>query len=597
MKRGLGIAVVVMLASWGAPSLGWAKTSIVTTKHNLSSSGPGEIRAMTEDRICIFCHTPHNATPQTPLWNRKITEGTNYLTYDSTTFHVKMSQPTGPSRLCLSCHDGTVALGAVLSVSGGIAMTRELTSRSSNLGTDLRNDHPFSFSYHDSQPFNTELQAAPPTDLQFYNGDAIHCSTCHDAHSDQFGMFLAVDNQNSALCLRCHNLRDWPLSVHATATKSWDGTGLDPWPLNSRLASANQRHTVAANGCENCHKPHNAGGPQRLMTYLEEEKNCYLACHNGKVTEPGKNILAQTQKISAHRGTEYAIGDGSGRAHDPTEDAATLNGHVECQDCHNPHSAKHQASQPPAVSGSLARVKGVDENGLAQEAASNEYEICYKCHGDSNTDSTTVNRYQKKQNTRLAFARGNPSYHPVTAVGKNRNVPSVPSSTAVEQTMNDASMIYCTDCHSSDESVAGSSGPNGPHGSIYAPILRERYERVVGTTESYEVYALCYRCHERSSILNDVSFRKRFTSGLGGHSGHLAAGGGTPCSVCHDPHGVAADPLSGDHSKLINFDSLVVRPVAGQTSPLYTEKGNFSGSCTLICHGVTHDGSVQFTYP
>lgn len=597
MKKGLLLGAMTMVLCGNAASLGWAKTSIVTTKHNLSSSGPGEIRAISEDRICIFCHTPHNATPLTPLWNRQITEGTNYLTYDSTTLHVTTSQPSGPSRLCLSCHDGTVALGAVLSVSGGIAMTRELTGRSSNLGTDLRNDHPFSFSYHESLPFNPDLQPSPPSDLQFYNGDAIHCSTCHDAHSDQFGMFLAVDNQNSALCLRCHNLKEWLPSAHATSFNVWDGGGNDPWPLNSRLTVANQRTTVAANGCENCHKPHNAGGPQRLMDYLEEEKNCYFACHNGKVSNAQKNIQLQLQKISAHRVMDRTIGDGSGKAHDPTEDVAYLNNHVECQDCHNPHSTAHRPAQPPLLSGSMANVKGLDENGLVKDPATNEYEVCFKCHGDSNTDTPVVTRYRQQLNTRLAFSRSNPSFHPVITGGRNLNVPSVPSTTSPDQTMSVSSMIYCTDCHSSDESAVGGSGPNGPHGSIYAPILRERYERGVGTQESYEAYALCYRCHERNSILSDVSFKKRASSGLGGHSGHLAAGGGTPCSVCHDPHGVQADPLSGDHTKLINFDSVVVKPVSGQTAPIYTDKGNYSGSCTLVCHGVTHDGSTQFTYP
>jgi hypothetical protein len=60
------IAVVFTASAAGA------NTGILNTKHNLSVSGPGPYKATIEDRICVFCHTPHNASPQTPLWNKKI---------------------------------------------------------------------------------------------------------------------------------------------------------------------------------------------------------------------------------------------------------------------------------------------------------------------------------------------------------------------------------------------------------------------------------------------------------------------------------------------------------------------------------------------
>ena len=73
----------------------FADRSIVNSKHNLSVSGPGEIRALAEDRICIFCHTPHNATPFTPLWNKKL-EPTTYTLYQSSTLSAIPQQPNGP---------------------------------------------------------------------------------------------------------------------------------------------------------------------------------------------------------------------------------------------------------------------------------------------------------------------------------------------------------------------------------------------------------------------------------------------------------------------------------------------------------------------
>src|SRR5690606_21340263 len=65
-----------------------------------------------QQRICIFCHTPHNADTtvvDAPLWNHAVTNKTFQL-YNSPTFDAVPGQPQGASRLCLSCHDGTVAV-------------------------------------------------------------------------------------------------------------------------------------------------------------------------------------------------------------------------------------------------------------------------------------------------------------------------------------------------------------------------------------------------------------------------------------------------------------------------------------------------------
>ena len=111
---------------------------------------------------------------------------------------------------------------------------------------------------------------------------------------------------------------------------------------------------------------------------------------------------------------------------------------------------------------------------------------------------------------------------------------------------------------------------------------------------------MCYHCHDRNSILSDKSFGKktiRTTVSGGGHSGHLAAG--APCSACHDPHGVAASGTAGtaqtgSHTHLINFDTRIVLPALGNPYPLFNDKGAFSGSCTLVCHGVPHN---ETSYP
>jgi predicted CXXCH cytochrome family protein len=577
-----------------------AKMSIVYSKHNLSASGPGQIRALTENRICIFCHTPHNANPLTPLWNKNI-DAVNYTLYTPYTSSTMLSPPspkgpTGPSRLCLSCHDGTIALGKVLEPSQKIAMTVSggiPPSSPSYFGTSLANHHPISFSYYTALP-NPELNPTLPVGLVFYGNGILECSTCHDPHDNSNKKFLRVNSTNSGLCTVCHMMTGWNMTQHNLSQATWNLNQPNPWPRTG-LGSDFGWTTVQQNGCENCHMPHGAGGPKRLLNYLQEESNCY-PCHDGNVAS--KNVQAEFQKPSRHEVEATTIGVTSNH-HETGESPVMITGHVECVDCHNPHATNTQTANAPLVPGSLAKVSGVDANGAGisfPNAAMNEYEICFKCHASSNaqTIAPPIPRVAKSLDTRQAFQTINPSYHPVIGQGpSNLDVPSIPSTYTPALTT--LSMIYCTDCHDSDDSRSiGGSGPRGAHGSIYSPLIRQQYQTMDNTVESPAVYALCYQCHNRTSILQDTSFRKN-SLGAGGHSGHVL-GQNTPCSMCHDPHGVQDNGLSGSHTHLINFDTRFVTAVSGNTYPFYTDNGMRSGSCTLVCHGVTHT-PAGFSFP
>jgi predicted CXXCH cytochrome family protein len=604
----------ILLLSFAAAAGGaTAQTggNVSGTKHDLSRYGPGGARAVGETRICIFCHTPHNATALSPLWNKSL-EPETYQVYASPTLKVAQKlgavpQPSGPTKLCLSCHDGTIALGAVLNPSGGIEMrgSGTLPSRSlSNFGLDLRGHHPVSFRYSDSLP-NPELASSPPPGLTYGGSDEIHCSTCHDPHDDRYGRFLAKDNRYSALCVTCHQIPGWSTSAHATSTANVSSVLPRPpndWPTYKQLNEW---------GCESCHVPHFAATAEQLLIFTDSPPrfSCTSSrCHGSTPgaphvvagTMPGAkvpraenglaDIGAQIQKASSHSSLAQAsspAGRSASVAAGPSVNS------VACADCHNPHLVNNWTAQPPNLSGPLQGVRGVDRSGVEVRQASYEYEICFRCHADYSHDVPYVTRVVSGTNLRLAFDTNNPSVHPVVGPGWNPNVPSIPSS--LYPTLRSSDVIACTSCHADDGGVS-----RGPHGSAYAPILRERYETADGTSESYDVYALCYRCHERTSILSDASFQKkmvgRTTPSGGGHSGHLSAQ--ASCAACHDAHGVnvtgSAPSVSGDHTSLINFDIQTVQGAPGGRYPVFRKTGTYSGSCTLVCHGVTHNA---WAYP
>ncbi|QQR75578.1 MAG: cytochrome c3 family protein [Holophagales bacterium] len=578
--------------------------NVQNTRHNLSVSGPGTVKALTEDRICVFCHTPHNSTPQAPLWNRGLEPQTYSVYWSPTLKAAPLPQPSGPTKLCLSCHDGTIALGTVVNPAAGIAMSGGGVippASASMFGLDLSGHHPVSFPYHTALP-NANLVSPPPPVLSYGAADEIHCITCHDPHDDQFGKFLVMDNQASALCLTCHHFTRWPTATHAVSTVSLLGA-----QLPAGLARSAVSPRLADLACEACHTSHAAATPASLLRFTDRRPEPYscttTGCHSGggsgtASAAPGAegsaktDIGRQVRKGSAHR--EW-VGDalpapGTGVG----EPSTTLAG-VACQSCHDPHAANRRAATLPYASGLLDDVPGVDRSGLRVASVTYEYELCFRCHANASGDREVVPRVVASTNTRLDFDPSNVSYHPVVAMGRNLDVPSIPS--ALSPGMAPSQIVGCTSCHADDE-----GGSRGPHGSDYAPILRERYDLSGNVGESFEMYALCYRCHDRGAILRNASFRAKTqhtTLSGGGHRGHLQAG--ISCATCHDPHGVpaegaGADPESGDHRHLINFDLRIVQPLPGQRYPVFQSTGLFSGSCTLTCHGVTHDRATA-SYP
>ena len=158
--------------------------------------------------------------------------------------------------------------------------------------------------------------------------------------------------------------------------------------------------------------------------------------------------------------------------------------------------------------------------------------------------------------------------------------------------LNASSVIYCSDCHASNDTRAsGGAGPRGPHGSIYRPLLERNYVTQDGTPESPAAYALCYKCHRRETVLStQSSFPLHAGHVSPGPTARLATAIPTPCSVCHNAHGVSSlvgSPINNAH--LVDFDLNVVKPLPGQAAPRYTASGGRGGSCALVCHGQTHN--------
>lgn len=194
---------------------------ITGSKHDLSPTGPGGGLATgnnPEDQLCIYCHTPHHsntAVTDAPLWNHEVTATAAFTLYTSVTLDATTTQPNGVSRLCLSCHDGTVALDSFGGMAGTAGTIAGIGTGSGNVGTDLSNDHPISFVYDtalataDGELWDPATRAAGTGTIQsewLFSGNSFECASCHDVHNGTgFNPMLNADNNGSGLCLTCHN--------------------------------------------------------------------------------------------------------------------------------------------------------------------------------------------------------------------------------------------------------------------------------------------------------------------------------------------------------------------------------------------------------
>lgn len=177
-------------------------------------------------RICIACHTPHNSdttVTDAPLWNHEVTAST-FTMYDRTSLDgVINGQPDGVSKLCLSCHDGTVALDSFGGATGG-----SFIPGPANLGADLSNDHPISITFdtttaaadgglHNPSATSVTIGAGGTKtktgtiDTVMLSNGTVQCSSCHDVHNT-FTVpgtvgepLLKVSKAGSLLCLTCHD--------------------------------------------------------------------------------------------------------------------------------------------------------------------------------------------------------------------------------------------------------------------------------------------------------------------------------------------------------------------------------------------------------
>lgn len=242
MKKNLYIISAVLLMMHASVGL----AGVAGSKHDLSTGGGGTYKSATETEVCKFCHTPHASIANTPLWGHDLPT-TTFGRFSSATlvlddaggdpygYKQSIKDAPGSSKLCMSCHDGITALGALANEFIAVSPSDYLTA------TDLRNKHPVSFEYKSGGsdllgvlqgakagkyglpnadgaglPGNNTIKNPFVAEKWRREGERVECTICHDPHTNNatddvanlpFWVSSGILGYGShdSVCVACHN--------------------------------------------------------------------------------------------------------------------------------------------------------------------------------------------------------------------------------------------------------------------------------------------------------------------------------------------------------------------------------------------------------
>lgn len=254
------VVATVLVCAWGgavgraqqaAPGAGFRNSP-----HDFSGRSAGTNQrsgGSVKTGECSFCHTPHKAQATRLLWNHTLSTNTfNWsdatATVGGTPLPTINTNWSGPTRFCLSCHDGSVAIGDIAwfnraSWSGGSALDgTKHTSGQFNIASvtgDMKGNHPVAHPY----PFQRQpnqyngVTTGAGTYLPDFNPDptplgirlfsdstgivtgspvagktGIECTSCHGVHNEaglvQDEPLLrgtkGGSNDPNYICMKCH---------------------------------------------------------------------------------------------------------------------------------------------------------------------------------------------------------------------------------------------------------------------------------------------------------------------------------------------------------------------------------------------------------
>ena len=157
--------------------------------------------------VCYYCHAAHNTGSNAPLWARTTSTAT-YAFYTSNTISANLTGTAvtaldGVSQACMSCHDGSIAVGTTIKGTVG-GNTNVIAAGNTRVGPDLTNDHPVGLTWNTAYAGLAASTAITPFKLYGASSNIISCGSCHLVHDNTITKFLRANPNTGSFCNTCH---------------------------------------------------------------------------------------------------------------------------------------------------------------------------------------------------------------------------------------------------------------------------------------------------------------------------------------------------------------------------------------------------------
>ena len=227
----VSLMALVVCMSLTANAARAPKSAVFGSPHDFKTVGEYSPTGGASYTLCNFCHIAHKfgSAPTGPgylLWNHKLSAVASYGVYTSDSMRSGASDLGGQmtvSNLCLSCHDGTIAVNSWYEgqidknfqpiAQDTLFMAQDHTAR------DLTKQHPVNFTYPDATTA-AAIGIQPAADTNSIDGSGnvplfggkMQCATCHDPHAGPtvshlfFRVFPSTPAQTTtgSFCVYCH---------------------------------------------------------------------------------------------------------------------------------------------------------------------------------------------------------------------------------------------------------------------------------------------------------------------------------------------------------------------------------------------------------
>lgn len=458
----------------------------------------------------------------------------------------------------------------------------------------------------------TAMDASGPTGIHDPNSveHLDSCAGCHRTHTSQESRFLGEKDQTSTdLCFTCHNGTGG--SVYSQYYSGTYPNGASLY-TNDSATRAYFQHDPTSTNIKNAFYSDDEGTaePSPIFEGAHLRRSACVDCHNPH------NATATPPAQAASSATETAGWTAPGRLAGASG-VKVANG-----------AAAGSTPTYTLLGGSNGRM-------------TREYQLCFKCHSGY-TDITNAGFASEPSkwwlDKAIEFNPANESFHPVEAAGKNRTGKMSDSLTfstpyrlfdLTNGGTTDArdALVRCTNCHSGSpvngQTQASDAAVHvSPNRGILILPLRDRVLKASNAGYSDADSALCYACHTNrpfktesdENTATNFPFHYKHMSAIAGANGRSGPefpidaadppgttgvqAGNAICSECHfrlhssvteTPAGGGTQDL-GNGSRLVSFSPNVSAGSGGVIKWVQATPGDAeSGSCTLKCHGYTHN--------